>query len=161
MYILEVNIYLYKFYWSLIYYYIETWLIALLICFKSSNLLFFHIFAILFCLIKYLTVLHSVTLGLIHCSSLLLFYTPWIHQKTWRFSNVFRGYKKETPGCNGLIRKSNSSKKYGKHVWDNLKKTFEFKTWSFKGTIMETDKTLTNDYYVFQRYLEISDSNYL
>ena len=122
MYILEVNIYLYKFYWSLIYYYIETWLIALLICFKSSNLLIFHIFAILFYLIKYLTVLHSVTLCLIHYSPVLLFYNPWIHQKTWRFSDFFRGYKKATPGCNGLVRKSNSSKKYGKHVWDNLKK---------------------------------------
>ena len=30
-----------------------------------------------------------------------LFYTPWKHQKTFRFS-VFRGYRKATPGCNGL-----------------------------------------------------------
>ena len=35
-------------------------------------------------------------------SPVLLFYTPWKHQKTFRFSDVFRGYKKATPGCNGL-----------------------------------------------------------
>ena len=34
---------------------------------------------------------------------MLLFYTHWKHQKTIRFSDVFRGYKKATPGCNGLI----------------------------------------------------------
>ena len=37
-----------------------------------------------------------------HYSPVLLFYTPWKHQKTFRFSNVFRGYRKATPGCNGL-----------------------------------------------------------
>ena len=31
------------------------------------------------------------------------FYTPWKHQKTWRFSDIFRGYRKATPGCNGLM----------------------------------------------------------
>ena len=34
---------------------------------------------------------------------MLLFYTPWKHQKTFRFSDVFRGYRKATPGCNRLI----------------------------------------------------------
>ena len=32
---------------------------------------------------------------------MLLFYTSWKHQKTQRFSYVFRGYRKETLGCNG------------------------------------------------------------
>ena len=35
-------------------------------------------------------------------SPVLLFYTPRKHQKTFRFSDVFRGYRKATPGCNGL-----------------------------------------------------------
>ena len=39
---------------------------------------------------------------LTHYSPVLLFYTPWKHQKTFRFSDVFRGYRKATPGCNGL-----------------------------------------------------------
>ena len=43
---------------------------------------------------------------LTHYSPVLLFFTPWIHQKTFRFSDVFRGYRKATPGCNGLIRTS-------------------------------------------------------
>ena len=34
---------------------------------------------------------------------MLLFYTPWKHLKTFRFSDVFRGYGKVTPGCNGII----------------------------------------------------------
>ena len=38
----------------------------------------------------------------IHYSPVLLFYTPWKHQKTFRFSDVLRGYIKATPGCNGL-----------------------------------------------------------
>ena len=41
-------------------------------------------------------------------SSELLFYTPSKHQKTFRFSDVFRGYRKATPGCNGLFRDSTS-----------------------------------------------------
>ena len=40
---------------------------------------------------------------LTHYSLVLLFFTPWIHQKTFRFPDVFRGYRKATPGCNGLI----------------------------------------------------------
>ena len=39
-------------------------------------------------------------MSLTHCSLVLLFYTPWKHQKTFR-SSVFRGYRKETLGCNG------------------------------------------------------------
>ena len=33
---------------------------------------------------------------------MLLIYTPEKHQKTFRFSDVFRGYRQATPGCNGL-----------------------------------------------------------
>ena len=33
---------------------------------------------------------------------LLPFYTPWKHQKAFMFFDVFRGYRKETHGCNGL-----------------------------------------------------------
>ena len=39
---------------------------------------------------------------LTHYNPVLLFYTPWKHQKTFRFPDVFRGYRKATPGCNGL-----------------------------------------------------------
>ena len=35
---------------------------------------------------------------------MLLFYTLWKHQKTFRFSDVFRGYRKAAPGCNGLSK---------------------------------------------------------
>ena len=38
--------------------------------------------------------------SLTHSNPVLLFYTPY--QKTFRFSSVFRGYRKATPGCNGL-----------------------------------------------------------
>ena len=34
---------------------------------------------------------------------MLLLYTPWKHQKTLKFSDVFRGYTKATPRCNGLM----------------------------------------------------------
>ena len=37
-----------------------------------------------------------------HYSPVLLFYTPWKHQKTFRFSDVFKGCRKLTPGCNEL-----------------------------------------------------------
>ena len=40
--------------------------------------------------------------SLIHYCPVLLFYTPWKHQKIFRFSDVFRGYRKATLGCNGL-----------------------------------------------------------
>ena len=40
--------------------------------------------------------------SLTHYSPVLLFYNPWKHQKIFRFSDVFRGYRKTTPGCNGL-----------------------------------------------------------
>ena len=42
-------------------------------------------------------------LSLTHYSPVLLFYTPWKHQKTFRFSDVFRGYRKVTPDGNRLI----------------------------------------------------------
>ena len=38
---------------------------------------------------------------LTHYSPVLLFYTPW-KQKIFRFSDVFRGYRKAIPGYNGL-----------------------------------------------------------
>ena len=58
--------------------------------------------------------------NLTHCSPVLLFYTLWKHnktfrlffytlwkhQKTFRFSDVFRGDRKATAGCNGLILKT-------------------------------------------------------
>ena len=37
---------------------------------------------------------------LTHYSLVFLFYTPWKQQKTSRFSDVFRGYRKATLGCN-------------------------------------------------------------
>ena len=40
--------------------------------------------------------------NLTHYRPVLLFYTPWKYQKTVRFFDVFRGYRKATLGCNGL-----------------------------------------------------------
>ena len=37
-----------------------------------------------------------------HYNPVLLCCTSWKHKKTLRFSNVFRGYRKATPGCNWL-----------------------------------------------------------
>ena len=42
---------------------------------------------------------------LTHYSPVLLFYTLW-KQKTFRFSDVFSGYRKAAPGCNGLKQES-------------------------------------------------------
>ena len=39
---------------------------------------------------------------LTHYSQVLLFYTPWKHQKIFRFSDDFRGYRNATPGSNRL-----------------------------------------------------------
>ena len=43
---------------------------------------------------------------LTHYSLVLLFYTPWKHQKTRsiRFSDIFRVYRKAATCCNGLIK---------------------------------------------------------
>ena len=41
--------------------------------------------------------------SLTHYSPVLPFYPLWKLQKTFRFSDVFRGYKKATLGCNGLL----------------------------------------------------------
>ena len=46
----------------------------------------------------------TIPFGLIHYSLVLIFYTPWKHQKTFRFSDVLKGYRKASPGCNGLTR---------------------------------------------------------
>ena len=43
-----------------------------------------------------------IFLCLTHCSPVLLFYTASKYQKTFRFSDVFKGYRKATTGCNGL-----------------------------------------------------------
>ena len=45
-----------------------------------------------------------MNLDLTHYRPVLLFYIPWKHQKTFRFSDVFKRYRKAKPGCNGLIR---------------------------------------------------------
>ena len=39
-----------------------------------------------------------------HYRPVLLFYTPWKHQKTIRFSDFFRVCRKATPGCNELMK---------------------------------------------------------
>ena len=41
---------------------------------------------------------------------------PWKHQKTSSFSNVFRGNRKATPGCNGLSNLTNSLKFEATHT---------------------------------------------
>ena len=41
---------------------------------------------------------------LTHYSPVLLFYTHWKHQETFRFSDIFMGYRKATLGCNGLMK---------------------------------------------------------
>ena len=46
------------------------------------------------------------TCRLTHYSPVLLFYTPIKHQKNKMFY-VFRGYRKATPGCNGLTKLPN------------------------------------------------------
>ena len=44
----------------------------------------------------------NINNALTHCIPVLLFYTNLKHQKTYSFSDFFRGYRKATPGCNGL-----------------------------------------------------------
>ena len=46
--------------------------------------------------------LRSTFVHLTHYSPVLLIYTPWKNQKTFRFSDVFRGSRRATPRCNGL-----------------------------------------------------------
>ena len=48
----------------------------------------------------------EILLKLTHYSLVLLFYTPWKHQKTRsiRFSDIFRVYRKAATCCNGLIK---------------------------------------------------------
>ena len=41
---------------------------------------------------------------LTHCMPLVSVYTPWKHQKTRGFSDVFRGYRKRPVSLNGLIK---------------------------------------------------------
>ena len=58
-------------------------------------------------------------IGLNHYSPLLLFYTRWKHHKTSRFSDVFRGYRKRTTGCNGLKHGQSSSWELHLSSWFN------------------------------------------
>ena len=58
-----------------------------------------------FCNLDNLPIL--VGLVLTHYSLVLLFYTPRKHQKIFRFSDVFRGYRKATLDCNGLNKRIN------------------------------------------------------
>ena len=48
----------------------------------------------------------NVNLGLTHYNPVLLFYTPGKQEKTLRFSDVFRVYRKATLGCNGLTNEA-------------------------------------------------------
>ena len=48
--------------------------------------------------------IHNYVDMLTHYSPVLLFYIPWKHQKTIRFSDVSRGYRKAKLACNGLIQ---------------------------------------------------------
>ena len=73
---------------------------------------------------------------------MLLFYTPWKHQKTFSFSDVFRGYRKATPGCNGLRWLVGS--RYGR------KKTFCQNNDKFGCSFIKNDIV-----YVFTLYLQI------
>ena len=41
--------------------------------------------------------------NLTHSFPMLPFSTPWKHQKTFLFSDVFRGYRKAASGTNGLM----------------------------------------------------------
>ena len=54
--------------------------------------------------------------GLTHYIPVLLFYTPWKHQETSNFSDVFKGYRKATPDCNGLIKEPTCAHKSTKSV---------------------------------------------
>ena len=57
---------------------------------------------------------------LTHYSPVFLFYTPWKYQKTLRFSDVFRGYRKATRGCNGLNKELKEREKDGYQVLEIL-----------------------------------------
>ena len=52
---------------------------------------------------------------------MLLFYTRWNHQKTYRFSDLLRGYRRATPGCNGLTNSSGKRPK-SKYILATLQK---------------------------------------
>ena len=44
---------------------------------------------------RYRSARAEYSIWLTHSSPVLLFYTPWKHQKTFRFSDVFRGIEKQ------------------------------------------------------------------
>ena len=60
---------------------------------------------------------------LTHYSLVLHFYTPWKYQKTWGFFDIFRVYRKATPGCNVLIIKRRI------YCWKSLKFIEGFFSW--------------------------------
>ena len=55
---------------------------------------------------------------LTHFSPMLHFYTPWKHKKTWRFSNIFRGYRNVTLGKNELMGNNDGISKYTRNLDD-------------------------------------------
>ena len=68
---------------------------------------------------------------------MLLSYTPWKHQKTFRFSDIFRGYRKATLGCNGLKKNETCLSEW--EIWNNAP-VFTFVSLDISGFIHITGK---------------------
>ena len=69
----------------------------------------------------YLSPFKDKSLDLIHSLPMQLLSTPWKHQKTVRFSNVFRGFRKGALGTNGLNLswwRYLSHRNYSPLIWD-------------------------------------------
>ena len=88
---------------------IDDTIIALVMYSKAASVLFLpsdlkRVYAKFTVIIEFEdVVLSCITFRyLTHYSPVLLFYTHWKDQKTSRFSDVFRGYRKATPGRNGF-----------------------------------------------------------
>ena len=71
--------------------------------FEENKFFFFFFFFRCFILASCLFWICYYLLSLTYYNRVLLFYTPSKHQKTYRFFNVFRGYRKGTSGCNALM----------------------------------------------------------
>ena len=85
---------------------------------------------------------------LTHYSPVLLFNTPWKHQKTFRFSDVFRGYRKVTPGCNGLKAKlSTLLRVWLKNEWKNCQFQGKLLLWTSDGRIHSLDDNKKSNYF--------------
>ena len=76
---------------------------------------------------------------LTHNSSVLLFYTLYKHQKTFTFSDAFRGHRKATPGCNGL-------KMTSKHEYIFIKRSQVNAYHEIKSSLFESDLILYADF---------------